>query len=74
MPQSTTINIHIAYLHSSLNEKSCDSVLGLGCVRIGLGVHHQGVSIGPVSDPELGPVEDVVVTLLLRGGLHADHV
>ena len=68
------IIIHIAYLHTPLNEESCDSVLGLCRIRIGLGVHHQGVSIGPVCDPKLGPVEDVVVALLLRGGLHADHI
>ena len=36
-------------------------MLGLGRVGVRLGVDHQGVAVRPVGDPELGPVQDVVV-------------
>ena len=35
-----------------------------------LGVDNQGVRIRSVGDPEFGPIEDIVVLLLLSSSLH----
>ena len=35
-----------------------------------LGVDNQGVRIRSVGDPKLGPIEDIVVLLLLSSSLH----
>ena len=41
---------------------------------LGLGVHHQSVSIRAVGDPHLAAVEQVIATLVFGLQLHADHV
>ena len=41
---------------------------------VGLGVDDEDVGVGAVGDPELGPVEDVVVSVPLRAGGHGDDV
>ena len=36
-------------------------MLRFGGVGVGFGVDHQGVRVGAVGDPELGPVQYVIV-------------
>ena len=43
-------------------------------VRIGLGIDHQHVGIGPVGDPHLAAVQHVAVAALLGARAHAHHV
>ena len=42
-------------------EEGSDSVLRFGRLRVGLCVDDQGVRVGTVRDPKLGPVQHVVV-------------
>ena len=58
--------------HAALDQERRDAArAGL---RVGLGVDHQDLGVGPVGDPHLGAVQDVAVALLLGAGPHPDHV
>jgi hypothetical protein len=59
-------------LHAFLDQE-CGHTAGAE-FRFGLGIHHQGVCIRPVGDPELAAVEQVIPALVLGTQFHRDHI
>jgi hypothetical protein len=59
-------------LHVFLNQESSHTARAQ--LGFGFGVHHQGVGVGPVSDPHLVAIQHVIAAFVLGFELHADDV